>query len=294
MESGKNDDLDLIRQFVYNEADLKGQIENSFLHTGTIGDVWASLPSMQETCRKMDKKGIFYLRPNIEAHYYEGAVHPTTDNSGKQVMLNENMINMMIPLLKAQPYIEDAKIHTYQKIRVPLNAFRHTFVNMPYHPLSYWYFYIFPDSFCDVSVPYIFVPPTDTDFAKGKLIITRTERYQNKEIKYKFLKKYENDIVFAGTELEHIIFNARNGLNIPRLVVNDFLELAQATNQALGTLSNQTQIAQICEGTKSHRAVELCKDAPNVVVQGKNGFEFYAQEAVEYWVAERMKTKKDA
>jgi hypothetical protein len=291
--STKRDDgsLNILANFILGKEDLANgaKVENSFIHTGSIGDVWASLPCVREICRKAGKKAIYYLRPNVEATYYEGAVHPTVDDSGQQVGLNMKMIEMMIPLLKAQPYIEDARVHTNQKVRIPLNAIRYTFVNMPNHPLSYWYFYVFPDSFCDVSIPYIFVPKTEKDFAKGKLIVTRTERYQNEHINYKFLKAYEDKCVFAGTKLEHIIFNARHELNIPRLEINDFLELAQAVNQSVGTLTNQTMLAQISEGMKTHRAVELCKFAPNVTVQGQNGFEFYGQQAVEWWVSERFK-----
>jgi hypothetical protein len=283
----------LLQQFMLREGDLvNGKIPNSFFHTGSIGDVWASLPSIRECCRQVGKKAIYYLRPDVEAVYYEGAVHPTVNSSGEQVGLNQEMIRMMIPLLKAQPYIEDAKIHTYEKIRVFMNAIRYTFVNMPYHDLRRWYFFIYPDTQCDLSKQYIFVPDTDKDFAKNKMIVARTERYQNKDINYNFLKKYEENLVFSGTELERIIFNARFGLNIPRLEINDFLELAQALQQSVGLLSNQTQIFQIAEGLKIPRIVELCRFAPNVDPVGENAFGSYGQAAHEYCVDRLFKIKK--
>lgn len=288
-----NSHLNLVEKYITRQGDFpEEQIPNSFFHTGSIGDVWASLPCVMETCRKIKKKAIYYLRQDVEAIYYDGAVHPTLDNkTGKQVGLNEEMIKMMIPLLKAQPYIEDAKFHTNEKVRVPLNVIRYTFVNMPYHSLAKWYFYVYPDSFCDLSKQYIFAPPTNRNFARGKLVIARTERYLNSEIEYSFLKKYEKYLVFSGTELEHIIFCARFKLNIPRLKVKNFLELAQAIQQSLGTLTNQTMLAQISEGMKIPRAVELCKMAPNVDFTGPNGFEFYNQRAIENWVAELFQKK---
>lgn len=261
-------------------------LTTNFLHDGTIGDCWAAMPSMKEYYKKTGKKVVIYLTNGQAAFYYEGATHPTVSPDGKtMVMLNKKMIDMMIPLFKAQPYIADAKEHNGEHIVVNLNMIRETFVNMPYHSLSKWYWYVFPDLACDLSKPYISVPETDMNFAKGKMIVARTERYINHSINYHFLKKYQDKLIFAGTELEHIIFNARFSLNIPRLIVNDFLELAQAVKQSIGLLSNQTMIAQIAEGTKSPRIVELCKEAPNVDFVGESAFEFYAQEALEYYVS---------
>jgi hypothetical protein len=255
------------------------------LHTGSIGDVWASLPTLKELHRKTGSKVILYLTKNQRTTYYVGATHPTRDDdgTGEMVLLNSAMIKMMIPLLKAQPYIEDAKVHKDEPIGLNLNRIRETFVNQPYHSLAKWYFYIFPDLMCDLAKPYIEVPDTDYDFAKDKIIIARTERYLNANVEYKFLKKYQKNIVFAGTDLEYRLFKARYYINIPRLKINNFLELAQAIKQSKGVISNQTQIAQICEGMKTNRAVELCSFAPNVDFVGENGYEFYAQDGLEYF-----------
>lgn len=254
-----------------------------FLHNGTIGDVWASLPSIKQYCKILNKKAILYLVNGQRGHYYKGAVHPTTDKSGAMVMLNKEMINMMIPLLKAQEYIKDARIWNNEPIERDLNKIRETFVNMPYHALSRWYVYVFPDLACDLSKQYIEVPGTKKDFAKGKIIVARTERYLNLNINYSFLKKYQKDLIFSGTELERKIFNARFKLNIKQIKIKNFLELGQALKQAKGLLSNQTQIFQIAEGLKTPRIVELCSDAPNVEPIGENAFEFYAQDGLEYY-----------
>jgi hypothetical protein len=255
----------------------------TFLHEGTIGDVWASLPAIKQCYKMTGKKATLYLVNGQKAHYYEGAIHPTKNKEGSMVMLNMKMIKMMIPLLKAQEYIEDATVWKDEPIQVDLNKIRETFVNMPNHSLSRWYFYVFPDLACDLSKKYIKVPDTEKDFAKGKIIVARTERYQNLTIDYSFLKKYQKDLVFSGTELERIIFNARFGLKLKQIAIKNFLELAQAIKQSKGVLSNQTQIFQIAEGLKTPRIVELCRIAPNVEPIGENAFEFYAQEGLEYY-----------
>lgn len=255
----------------------------TFLHSGSIGDCWASIPAMKEYHRKTGNKVLLYLTNGQAAFYYEGATHPTKNSDGVQVMLNESMIKMMIPLFKVQPFIHDVKIHNGEPIGINLNRIRETFVNMPSHPLQHWYFYVFPDLTCDITKPYIDVPETKNNFAIGKVIVARTERYQNTIIDYSFLKEYQNDIIFSGTDLEYRLFTARFYLDIPRLKIDNFLELAQAVKQSRGLISNQTQIFQLAEGTKSPRAVELCRFAPNVIAMGENAFEFYAQEALEYF-----------
>ena len=218
----------------------------SYLHDGTIGDVWASLASIQQGYKVTGRKAVLYLTNGREAFYYKGATHPTYGEDGvTNVMLNEATINMMIPLLKEQDYIADAKIHSNQPISVDLNKIRKTFVNQPYHSLAKWYHYVFPQLACDLSKPYITVPDTDKDFAKGKIIVTRSERYLNPQVNYVFLKKFEQDILFCGTEIEYQIFKLRYKLNIERLVINDFLELAQALKQCRFHITNQTQAAQI-------------------------------------------------
>jgi len=261
------------------------KLTTSFLHDGTIGDIWAALPAIREYYRKTGKKAVVYLTEGQRAVYYEGATHPTQDKDGEMVMLNRNVIDMVVPLLKSQEYIADAKVHEEEKIHIDLNLIRKTFVNQPYHSLSRLYFYVYPDLACDLSEQYIHVPDSEEDLAKSKIIIGRTERYLNQNINYSFLKKYDpNDFLFVGTDLEYAIFTVRYKLNIPRLIIEDFLQLAKALKQAKALIANQTQIFQIAEGLKIPRVVELCKMAPNVEPIGKNAFEFYAQEALEYYV----------
>lgn len=257
----------------------------SFLHNGTIGDVIASIPALKEYYKKTGKKIILYLVNGQKAEYYENATHPTTNSDGTMVMLNESMINMMIPLFKSQECFDDVKMWNKEPVHVDLNAIRETFVNMPNGCISRWYFYVFPDLACDLSRQWLTIPDSEKDLAKGKIIVTRTERYLNPNINYKFLKKYEKDILFTGTELEYVIFKTRYGLDIERLIVKDFLELAQAIKQSKFHISNQTMAFQISQGLKHPRLVELCNFAPNVIPYGENCFDFYSQDAIEYYVS---------
>lgn len=253
--------------------------------SGNIGDVWSALPALKEYCSKTDNKVILYLVNGQSAIYYEGAVHPTKNEEGVQVMLNLDMIKMMIPLLKEQYYIEDARVWNEEEVDIDLGLIRETYVNMPMGSLSRWYFLVYPDLACDLSRQYIFVPDATKDLAVDKIIINRTQRYLNDNISYSFLKEYENDLIFAGTSFEHQIFCTQFDLEMPRLKVSNFLELAQAIKQSRFGIGNQSQFMQICEGLKTPRIVELCNYAPNVNVVGEYAFDFYHQVALEYYVA---------
>lgn len=261
----------------------------TFLHWGSIGDVWASLPGVREIVRKTGKKAIYYLGINQQGNYYKGAVHPTLNEFGQQVLLNEAMANMMIPFLKAQDFIEDACIFEWQKVDCDLSAIRDTFTNLPYGHIARWYFYVYPDMACNLGETYLTAPTTFTDFAKGKIIINRTERYitqfvdAESMINYSFLKAYESELVFAGTESEHQKFCEQFNLNIPRLQIENFLELAQAMKQCRFFIGNQSQAFQIAEGLKIPRMVELCNFAPNVIPTGDNAYDFYVNAALKYY-----------
>lgn len=253
-------------------------------HSGNIGDLWASLPALKEYHTKTGKKIILYLVIGQEAFYYKGATHPTKNEMGIEVMLNSYMFNMAKPLLMEQYFIRDVREWKGQRVDINLDIIRETFVNMPYGSISRWYFYIYPDLACDLGNQWLFVPFTRKDLAKGKIIINRTQRYQNPLIDYKFLKKYKEHLIFAGVPKEHEEFCKAYKIEMPLLKVNNFLELAQAIKQCKVFLGNQSQAFQLAEGQKTPRIVELCYFAPNVIPFGKNGYDFYGQKSLEYYV----------
>lgn len=259
----------------------------TWLHDGSIGDVIASIPAIKEYYDMTGHKSILYLRNNQKAFYYatEGNNHPTKNpDTNDMVMLNEKAIGMLIPLLKEQECFEDVKIFSNQAINVDLNQIRTTNVGMPNFCISRWYFYKFPDLACDLSKQWLNVPDSCIDLAKGKILVTRTERYLNPNISYNFLKKYEKDVVFSGTDVEYVIFKTRYDLDIPKLQINNFLELAQAIKQSKFHISNQTMAFQISQGIKHPRILELCEFAPNVIVIGENAYDFFSQEGLELYV----------
>lgn len=260
-------------------------------HSGNLGDTLAALPALKEFNAKTGKKIIFYLVIGQKAFYYKGAKHPVKDTGGDNVMLNKYMFDMAKPLLMKQPFIEDVREWKGEEVEINLDIIRETFVNMPYGSISRWYFYIYPDLACDLADKWLTVPSTKKDLAKRKIIINRTQRYLNPLIDYKFLKKYEEHLIFAGVPKEHELFCKKYKIDIPLLKVNNFLELAQAIKQCKVFLGNQSQAFQLAEGQKTPRIVELCYFAPNVIPFGKNGYDFYGQKSLEYYVEKLFNEK---
>lgn len=258
----------------------------NFSHTGNAGDVWASIPVMRQYYLKTGNKIDLYLVRNVPAFYYEGAVHPVKDESNTNVMLNSKMIEMMIPLLVVQPFINKVYSITQDeyrdtKIHVPLNLIRETFVGMPAFPIQKWYSTIFPDLDFNLADVWLEVPNADKDFAKNKIIITRSERYQIPDINYSFLKPYEDDLLFCGTMREYNQFCMTFDLNIRKFNINNFLELAQAIKQCKFHISNQTQAHQLSEGQKTPRILEANQYAPNCIPVGEKAHYFFKQVALE-------------
>jgi hypothetical protein len=263
------------------------KIKGTFLHNGNSGDIIASLPALKEYYRQTNIKPFLYLQKDVEAFYYEGAVHPVkNDKTGKPVMLNDDMCKMLIPLLKAQPYIRDAKIWDeseiqYEDIACDLSQIREIPVGMPALSINRWYFYLYPDLACDLSKQWLFVPPTNKDYAKGKIVITRTERYQN-GADYSFLKPYEDDLIFSGTMREYNNFRMSFNLEIRKLTVNTFLDLAHAINQCKFHITNQTMANQISTGLMHPSLLEVCDFAPNCIPIGADRYDFLHQPGLEY------------
>lgn len=260
------------------------EIKNTFLSSGNAGDTIGAIPAMREFHRKTGKKVILYLRKDVEAFYYEGAVHPIkSSETGKNVMLNQQMIDLLLPLLKQQSFIEDVHVWDNQEIGCDLDWIRETNVGMPGLSLNRWYFYVYPDLACDLSKPWLDVPDTDKDLAKGKIIITRTERYTNPNIDYSFLKPYEDDLIFSGTMREYNGFTMSYDLNIKKLTVDNFLTLAQAIKQSRFHITNQTMANQISTGLMHPSILETCTFAPNCIPIGEDRYDFLAQKGLEYY-----------
>lgn len=281
-----------------------------FKHFANIGDIIASLPTVKTFYEKTKRKVIFCQQLNVKGEYFQGATHPTLDADGQQVMCNQSMFDMIKPLLVSQPYIHDAEVYNGQHININLDNIRSgAFVNMPNGAIQAWHFLDKPDMAYDLSKPWIEIGEVDikecgfiydgmatsmlrAEDIERRVIINFTERYRNAALNYFFLKKHEGVLVFAGTAKEHELFSKAWGLDIPRLHVTNFLQLAYILKKARFLISNQSFCWNLAEAMKTPRILEYCSYAPNCqAFIGEHSYGYYKQSGVEYYFELLMEKK---
>lgn len=257
-------------------------------HFPNLGDQIAVLPALKRYWELTGKKIIFYQMIDVPSAYYPGAVHPTKDSSGANVSINEEMFNMMKPLMESQEYIHRYEKYTGQRYDLDLDNIRgKVFVGMPNLMIQSWIMYAYPDLQIDLTTAWMFLngkcPRKILSQVKGKAILNFTERYRNHQIDYFFLKNYAPDLIFAGTEREHFLFCQKWQLNIPRLQVDNFLEYAYAIKNSRFLLGCQSFGWNICQALQHPRIIELCQFAPNIQpLIGKDSLGFFHQAGVEW------------
>ena len=254
-----------------------------FKTSSPAGDLLSMLAGIKKLCEVVGKKAIIYQRLNMTGVGYHGAIHPYKDEKGFEVAMNEYMFNVLKPLIQHQEYIESFDIYTGQEYDYNLDRARlETFTNQPHGSINRWLFYVYPQMACDLSKSWLSVP--DSEFEYDGLIINFTYRYRNSIIDYHFLKRYENRLLFAGLPDEHRFFCKQWGLDIKYLESCNFMDVAIAIKNSKGFLGNQSSCFQIAEGLKAKRILETSTIMPNVIPTGENAFDFYHQQAVEYYV----------
>lgn len=279
-------------------------------HFCNIGDLIASLPGLKELYETSGRKNIYYQQLNVPVNYYQDAVHPTVadDGSGKQVMCNQKMFDMIKPLIEKQDYIERLEPYQGQPVNIDLDVIRRErFVNIPHQAIQQWVFMSYPDMAADLSKdwietgevdisdcylidPFLVTTPTPIENLHEKVIVNFTERYRNKVINYYFLRKYQDKLIFAGTETEYLLFYKEWGLTIPRLVVTDFLQLAYIIKKAKFLLCNQSFQWNLSFAMHTPHILELCEHADNCqCFMYEDSFGFFHQPSVEYFFKRLIK-----
>ncbi len=258
-------------------------------HAVNPGDLIACMGAIKKYYDITKRRMIVYQSTNTLAAYYANAVHPTVNERGENVCTNMQMLKMLKPLIECQEYIKSFENYEGQPFELDFNVIRgKTFVNMPQGALQNWIPFAFPDLAFDLSKQWITLPGECPEHIKkqvsGKIILNFTERYRNQVIDYFFLQNYAPDLIFAGTEKEHYLFCNRWGLNIPRLEINDFLELAYAIREARFLLANQSMNVNIAIAMKTKYVLEVCSYAQNVIhCIGEDSYGFFHQVGCEYY-----------
>lgn len=237
-------------------------------HMANLGDVISIMPAIKKYFEVTKRRVRVCQMIDIPGHYYANAQHPTKSADGTQVTMNQAMFLMIKSLVESQPYIHSFVPYEGQDINLNFDVIRgQTDVGMPNLMIQTWIMFAFPDLDYDLSKTWIELPDVKDHpilkQVKGKIILNFTERYRNPIIDYYFLQHYSPDLIFAGTEREHWLFCNKWGLSIPRLEVEDFMQLAYALKYSRFLLSNQSFLWNLSFGLGTRRILEVCKFAPN-------------------------------
>lgn len=264
-----------------------------FKHFANTGDVVAAMAAMKSYYLGTGRKVILSQQLNMKANYYPGATHPVVDENGTMVCMNRAMFDMVKPLVESQDYIHSMEIFEGQDYWVDLDIYRgeELFVNIPYGAIQSWAMLAYPDLALDLSKAWIRLPEKEesglehiTRQVSGKVIVNFTERYRNPKITYYFLKKFQHNLIFAGTDREYLLYANSWRLDIPRLQIKDMLEYAYAIREAKFLIGNQSVGWGISEAMKTPRILEICRYAPNCnPFYGEHSYGYYHQSGVEYY-----------
>ena len=252
-------------QEIINISKKLEQKEISFLHSGHLGDVINALPVIKEI--SINSKCNLFLQTDKKLE--EDALG--YKYKGDKIYMTDRMVNMVLPLLKKQDYLNSVEIFNNQKIDIDLDLFRKIPMNFNLDEVR-WYFHL-TGVHVDLSKQYLFADEHKT--IKNKIVIMRSTRRKNNFINYRFLNKY-NDVFFLGLKEE---FNDLK-IDIPKLEFYDcenFLEAAEIIKSSKFFIGNSSFGFTIAEGLKVPRIMESYPDFPVIYPNGGYGYDIYFQ-----------------
>ncbi len=253
-------------------ANTKGRL--NFIHAGNAGDIIYALPVIREIGQITSVPITLYLLLDQPHNLSPTYTHPMGN-----VTLNKKMADMLIPLLSNLEYITSCSLYENQDIDIQLDTFRELGIWQDRGSIIRWHSYttgIRPKS----NFPWL-KANKDIDFSQT-IVLARSERYRNPHINYSFLSQYQN-ICFLGVKSEYQDIKKQIPA-IKHIIVRDFLHMAEIINGAAFFIGNQSFPFSVAEGLKVPRILETSFEAPNVIPEGENGYDFYIQEHFEWFV----------
>jgi hypothetical protein len=255
------------------------------------GDLISFLAGMQQIWMDLGKKAVIYQRLGMVGMGHAGSVHPFENEEKEPVCMNQYMFDMLRPLIISQPYVHSYEVFKGEDVQIDLDKIRmEQFTNQPLGSLNRWPAYAFPEMACDLSQKWVHIPER-LSTSPAKIIINFTQRYRNHFVHYFFLKQYQEDLVFAGLQKERDAFCKTWDLDIPLLQVDNFYELAREIKFCKFFAGNQSFCFQLAESLKVPRILETFQLMPNVIPIGERAYDFYHQQAAEYYFNKLSKGK---
>lgn len=255
-------------------------------HSYNLGDLVSILPGLRQLYRDSGRKIHIFQRLSLGAFYYQGQVDSTLDKEGNSVCMNEQLFMMLRPLLLSQEYISAFDVWEGQEVELDYDKVRDSrVIPMPNGTMYSWSEAMFPQTATDISEPWIEVGYNSVkrEYYRDKILVNRTQRYQNPYITYYFLKPFEKQLIFSGTDVEHQAFCSQWNLDIKKLHLDNFYQLAQVIKWCKFFIGNQSFAFHLAESMKTPRILELCNVFPNTFIHGARGYQFYFETAAIYY-----------
>lgn len=261
--------LDQYNSNIYNailkiRRKIEEKNELNFLHSGHLGDIIYSLPLIKELS-KTHKCNLFIgVGKKMPIKYSN---HPSGN-----VYLDKRIVELFIPLINNQKFINKVTIHNNEEIDVNLDLFREVPIDIKFHSTR-WYIHLTGVQI-DMGQPYLEVG--EHNKLKNNIVIVRSPRYRNDFINYSFLNKTEGKIISIGLKSEYEDLK-KSIKNLEFYNCKDFLELAQIIKSCRLFIGNECFAYSVAEGLKVPRLLEASPDFPVVFPVGKKAYDFYHQ-----------------
>lgn len=243
----------------------------NLIHSGHAGDIIYALATVKRLKELTGAAINLYLKLGVPANLPNYSSHPVGG-----LMLNQKMADMLIPLIREQSYINSCEVYNGQEVHIDLDYFRAGLVPQDKGNIARWCGYI---TGVNPQLYLKWVTVTRNNAFAETIILSRSLRYQNTSISYKFLQQYTN-VKFVGVAEEYNeIKKVLPG--IEWIQVDTFLELAQIIKGCKFFIGNQSFPFSLAEAMKVPRILEIPFDVINVVPEGENAYDFLFQEHFE-------------
>lgn len=236
---------------------------NTFKHSGDIGDIIYSLPTVRAL-----GGGVLYLDPTggIDDEYIQ---KHTLD---KKTKFSIEGINFLIPLLKIQPYLKDVRVWAGEEVTYNLNKFRENLNSVT--NLCECHLKTFNYSVNEASNAWIFVD--DAIKLKKPHIIARSPRYQGNHGFFYFNRPLVSDYgTFVGLPKEHEYFEWTFGISVDYFPTEDALHLAKVIKGCETILANGSVPMALAIGLGHKNIIqEVDRTAPSCVFSNLNNIRY--------------------
>lgn len=258
-------------------------------HSGHMGDIIYSLPAIKRLSEVYGRKVEVLVFVDRTWEFFSAEDRPKTG------LIDEDGLSLIKDVLSSTSYISDVRKWKGEFVNYDFDMVKHRGqeIGMPHSNISRWYMYLFPEASTDLSKPTLDLLDVDAEYYHRHervctipdhdyILVNRTSRWLNPYINYVFLHKYEH-VYFVGSksEYEHFMLNVPSAKYIE---VDNGLHLASLIGHSKVFIGNQSLCYAVAEQLKTTRILEACSNATNVLPIGKNGYDFYTQQGLEYLV----------